>query len=162
MAMIQATVTHTAICSACRKAVAPNRKADGGIVFGAVLVHRTKPALRRDLCGKYGYAPTMVVPVAAPGPKLTAHEKRLARMLRSNDRLTAEREAQRVRDEAFAASGHDFGAPEPTDAQVWAHEPTDEQVWAHRSKLQPGEDCVDERCFYCGSPNHFSKDCLTI
>jgi hypothetical protein len=152
MASIATWAANIAVCGGCRQPLQPNTKADGGIVFGAVLVHRTKPALRRDLCGKYGYAPTMVVPVAAPGPKLTAHEKRLARMLRSNDRLTAEREAQRVRDEAFAASGHDFGAPEPTDAQVWAH----------RSKLQPGEDCVDERCFYCGSPNHFSKDCLTI
>jgi hypothetical protein len=140
------------MCAACRIGLVPNRKADGGVVFGAPLLHMVKPVLKRNLCPKYGYMPAK--PKAAPAPKLGAEDKRLARFIRKNDRITAEREADRKREEAAYAADLAAGLVQP--------EPTEAQIYAHRSILKPGEDCIDERCFYCASPNHWSTDCLTI
>jgi hypothetical protein len=118
MPLIASPVTIIPMCADCRIGLVPNRKADGGVVFGAALVHMVRPLLKRNLCAKYGY--TAPKPVAVPAPKLTPEERRLARFIRKNDRITAEREADRAREEAEYQAHLAAGTlkPEPTEAQI--------------------------------------------
>jgi hypothetical protein len=145
MALIQ-TVANTLICSACRVAIAPKQKADGGLAFPLQLVH-TVPKTK---CKRY--ASVAPIPVVVT-PVLSREERRQARWTARIEMQETQRRAEREREEAEYQANLAAGLIPP--------EPTDAQIVAHRSKLAPGEE-IDERCFYCASLNHWSKDCLTI
>jgi hypothetical protein len=114
------------MCAECRVGLVPNRKADGGVVFGAALLHMVKPLLKRNLCPKYGYMPSK--PKAAPA--LTREERRQARWTARLERQEAEYRANQAREEAEYQANLAAGlvTPEPP-------EPTDLEIIRHRSKL---------------------------
>jgi len=114
MALIPPVVVNTILCSACRTSIVPNRKPDGGVVFGAALVHAVKPRLKRDLCGKHGYLP----PVAPAAPAPTREERRQAKWAARDAADLVKFQAQRDADDAaFKAF---FDRKNAHDAEVLA------------------------------------------
>jgi hypothetical protein len=96
MAKFVKLAVNAVTCSACRGTLIPERKPDGGAVFGGGMVHAVKPIVKgRDLCKRYRYTAVVESP-----RKLTREERRQAKWDARNAaldaRLKAEREAEKA------------------------------------------------------------------